>query len=182
LEYWERKIILNVGSEESRRNIITQLKAIKQCEDIVYIKVGNPIINENRILHEHYVAEHNLPVFFIPAIEDISLLQKVYTIADVFISTSLFEWFWRTPIEAQLQGCPVISTHAGWLKEVLGDSCIVLEDPYDVETLAEKIKWVFSGNIHVEALIERGYQNVERFQLSHITLQWEEVFKKILQK
>ena len=167
--YWietDKKILLNVWSEESRKNIITILKAIKQLDDYVFIKIGRPIIKQNREEHLKFIKDNKLgdKVFFIDFVETNEDLVKFYNIADIFVFPSLFEWFWRPPIEAQACGCPVISSDKWWLKEVILDSAIILENPKNVDELVWKIWELLSSK---EALIYRGKVNVQKFSLEN---------------
>lgn len=167
--YWietDKKILLNVWSEESRKNIITILKAMKQLDDYVFIKIWRPIIKQNREEHLKFIKNNKIEdkVFFVDFIETNEDLVKFYNIADIFVFPSLFEWFWRPPIEAQACGCPVISSDKWWLKEVILDSAIILEDPKNVDELVWKIWELLSSK---EDLIYRGKVNVQKFSLEN---------------
>ena len=160
----DKKILLNVWSEESRKNIITILKAIKQLNEYVFIKIWRPIIKQNREEHLKFIKDNKLEekVFFIDFIETNEDLVKFYNVADIFLFPSLFEWFWRPPIEAQACGCPVISSNKWGLKEVLEDSAIILQNPENIEELLLRI-WEISNK--KEGLIKKWKENVEKFSL-----------------
>jgi glycosyltransferase involved in cell wall biosynthesis len=65
-------------------------------------------------------------------------LPALYRSADAFVYPSLFEGFGLPPIEAMACGCPVISSTAGSLGEVVGDSALVV-DPASTRDIAEKL-------------------------------------------
>lgn len=165
--YWietDKKILLNVWSEESRKNIITILKAMKQLDDYVFIKIWRPIIKQNREEHLKFIKDNKLDnkVYFIDFVETNEDLVKFYNIADIFVFPSLFEWFWRPPIEAQACGCPVISSIKWGLKEVIWDSAIILKDPENVDEIIERINELSKQK---DKIVKMGLKNVDRFTI-----------------
>lgn len=175
--YWiktDKKILLNVWSEESRKNIITILKSIKELDDYIFIKIWRPIIKQNREEHLKIIKDNKLKdkVFFIDFVETNEDLVKFYNIADIFVFPSLFEWFWRPPIEAQACGCPVISSDKWGLKEVLEDSAIILENPEDSKELSWKIQKIQRRKEH---LIRKWLENIKRFSLENNIEKWRKV-------
>ena len=90
----ETNILLYVGSEEDRKNVITLLKSLTKIkEKYICIKIGKPVIKKNRDLHKRYIQENNLSVSIIDNIETMEELADWYRIADVFIFPSIFEGF-----------------------------------------------------------------------------------------
>lgn len=165
-KYWiitNKKILLNVWSEESRKNIITILKAVKLLDDYIFIKIWKPIIKQNRENHLKFIKDNKLEdkVFFIDFVEDNEDLVKFYNIADVFIFPSLFEWFWRPPIEAQACWCPVISSDRWGLKEVLWNSAIILKDPENIDEIINKIV-LFKNK---KTIIYKWFNNIKKFTI-----------------
>jgi len=61
-----------------------------------------------------------------------------YRAADVFVYPSLFEGFGMPPLEAMACGCPVISSGAGALAEVVGDAAVVI-DPLKPAALVREL-------------------------------------------
>ena len=154
--------MLNVGSEESRKNIITILKVMKELDDYVFIKIWRPIMKQNREEHLKFIKDNKLEnkVYFIDFVETNEDLVKFYNIADIFLFPSLFEWFWRPPIEAQACWCPVISSDKWGLKEVLLDSAIILENPENVNELMSNITLLEKKK---EVVVELWKNNINRF-------------------
>jgi glycosyltransferase involved in cell wall biosynthesis len=140
------------------------LKAMTQLDDYIFIKIWRPIIKQNREEHLKFIKDNKLEdkVFFIDFVETNEDLVKFYNIADIFVFPSLFEWFWRPPIEAQACGCPVISSDKWGLKEVLEDSAIILENPEDTKELLWKIPLTHKIK---EKFIQLWLKNVKRFSL-----------------
>ena len=170
----DKKIILNVWSEESRKNIITILKVMENLDDYIFIKLWRPIIAQNREEHLKYIKEHKLEnkVYLLDFIEDMSDFVWFYNIADVFLFPSLFEWFGRPPIEAQACWCPVISSKEWALWEVLWDSAIILDNPENVDEIIEKLKLVDRVK---DEKIKLWFKNIQRFSLDNNIKKWEEL-------
>ncbi len=66
-------------------------------------------------------------------------LPHWYAGATAMVYPSLFEGFGLPPIEAMACGCPVISSAAGSLGEVVGDAARII-DPLEPETIAKPWK------------------------------------------
>jgi len=177
-KYVNIPLVLSVGSEEERKNVMTTLQAIALIKEVIFIKIGVPIITENRIKHTNYIRTQQLAAYFIENVSDEDL-KAFYQHADVFVSSSLFEWFGRTPIEAQACGCPVISSNSGWLKEVLEESALILQDPLNPKELADKIIQVTQNCNFWKNLIIEGLKNAHRFDYKVSTGKWKEILLSI---
>jgi glycosyltransferase involved in cell wall biosynthesis len=62
-------------------------------------------------------------------------LVALYRRASALVFPSLYEGFGLPPVEAMACGCPVATSNAGSLPEVVGDAA-VLVDPRDPESIA----------------------------------------------
>ena len=164
----DKKIILNVWSEETRKNIITILKLMEELDDYVFIKLWRPIVIQNREEHLNYIKTHKLDnkVYLLDYIEDMQDFVWFYNIADIFLFPSLYEWFWRPPIEAQACWCPVISSKEWALWEVLNNSCLIINNPEDVNEIINLIGQVDKNK---KWMIEKWLENCKRFSLEKNT-------------
>lgn len=89
-------------------------------------------------------------------------LIRYYSNAIAFLFPSLYEGFGIPPLEAQACQCPVISSNASSLPEVLGDSALFF-DPNDIHAFAMQMEIVYTDlNLRTQ-LIEKGLKNVSRF-------------------
>ncbi len=152
--------ILNVGTIETRKNILLAVKAIKNINTTLVI-VGN----ETAYTHEvkNYIKENNLDhkVLFIKGL-DINELAIVYQLAEVFVYPSLYEGFGIPIIEALYSKTPVITTRDGVFPEAGGPNSIYI-DPASVEQMQEAIEKLLNDENLREEISEKGYEFAQRF-------------------
>jgi glycosyltransferase involved in cell wall biosynthesis len=87
--------------------------------------------------------------------EVVSLMQR----ASALVFPSLYEGFGLPPLEAMACGCPVASSNAAALPEVVG-AAARLFDPYDPEAIADAIRDVLDNP---QPWIERGLAHAATF-------------------
>lgn len=100
-------------------------------------------------------------------------LPAIYSGAICFVFPSLYEGFGFPVLEAMACGCPVVSSNAGSLPEIVGDSGILVS-PKDIEGFAEAISSVILDKSKKGEMVEMGLERAKRFS-------WEECAKKTLQ-
>lgn len=105
-------------------------------------------------------------------------LAKLYSGALAFVFPSYYEGFGIPPLEAQIHHCPIISSNAASLPEVLGDSALYI-DPFLEGDLAEKMKQIYYSKELRENLVVKGDENIKRFDwaksASVLINEWEEL-------
>jgi len=89
-------------------------------------------------------------------------LPAFYRSAIAFVFPSFFEGFGLPPLEAMACGCPVISSRAGSLPEVLGEASLAI-DPHNVGSIADAMKQLFVNSSLRLQLIARGREQVKRY-------------------
>ncbi|MBU1037358.1 glycosyltransferase family 4 protein [Patescibacteria group bacterium] len=99
-------------------------------------------------------------------------LKALYQQALVYVIPSFYEGFGLTPIEAQVNGVPVVSSNYTALPEVLNDSAIFFK-PDDENEMFGKIQLVLENRALQEQLIKKGYENIKRFS-------WEKMAAEVL--
>jgi glycosyltransferase involved in cell wall biosynthesis len=83
--------------------------------------------------------------------------------AKVFIFPSLYEGFGMPNLEAMACGCPVITSNAFAIPEIVGDAALILNDNTNYYELADKINILFSNNKLRNSLIRKGLERVQYF-------------------
>lgn len=107
---------------------------------------------------------------------DDSALPDLYRAAGAFVYPSMFEGFGMPPIEAMACGCPVISSAAGSLEEVLGDAAHVI-DPECATSIESGLTVMALNPAHREHLIRRGLKHAQRFSWDHNATQVMSVYR-----
>lgn len=89
-------------------------------------------------------------------------LPDLYRAADAFVYPSLYEGFGMPPVEAMACGCPVISSTAGSLREVVGEAAAIV-NPEDPDSITKQLTLV-AGDASLRArLREAGIVQAEKF-------------------
>jgi glycosyltransferase involved in cell wall biosynthesis len=106
---------------------------------------------------------------FIPKNEVVDLLNT----AEVFIFPSYFEGFGIPNLEAMACGCPVITSRAFAIPEVVRDAALLLQNKEDANELADKILQIIENKDLKNNLVNKGFERVKSFS-------WEESAKTVL--
>ncbi|MCL1818020.1 MAG: glycosyltransferase family 4 protein [Spirochaetaceae bacterium] len=106
---------------------------------------------------------------FIPETDAAQLLSG----AEFFVFPTLAEGFGMPNAEAMAAGCPVITTAAFAVPEIVGDAAIVVENPRDPAALAAAMETLARDEGLRQDLVRRGLERTRLFS-------WEEGAKKLL--
>ena len=151
--------LLYVGSVNSRKNLLSIIKAIEllpQDLQIPLIIIGNGREYKQKVLE--YISKHHIEKNIIWAgFTDITMLQAYYTCAKAFIYPSFYEGFGLPVVEAMLCGAPVISSTVSSLPEAAGPSSLLV-DPNDVEELSHAISKVLTDDDLCNHMISSGME------------------------
>lgn len=159
--------ILTVGSQEPRKNlprIINAYNNIKHEINTSLIIAGNfrwgkEPTKMDGIQNIGFVEKEDLPA--------------LYAGASTFLYPSLYEGFGLPVLEAQSTGCPVITSNRGSLKEIVGDSAMIV-DPDSIESIQAGIEKVLSIKPYeLKDIISRGRQNANSYS-------WEKTARETL--
>jgi glycosyltransferase involved in cell wall biosynthesis len=91
-----------------------------------------------------------------------SELKALYENAGLFLFPSRYEGFGVPPLEAMALGCPVLSSNASAMPEVLGDAAVYFESD-DVEDFAQQIKRLLADETSRERYVAVGRQRALSF-------------------
>jgi glycosyltransferase involved in cell wall biosynthesis len=105
------------------------------------------------------ISERFITPGFVPE-RDVAELMNA---ADAFVFPSFAEGFGMPNVEAMACGCPVITTPALAIREIVGDAAYIVEDPYDAVALSEAMHRVISNGQLRAHLIERGVARIPLF-------------------
>lgn len=90
------------------------------------------------------------------------VLTALFRQATALVYPSLYEGFGLPPLEAMAHGCPVVSSNASSMPEVIGDAGEFF-DPTDPQCLCDAVQRVVYSSERRADLIRRGWLRVDDF-------------------
>lgn len=162
-----KEFILTVSGLEPRKNVNALIDAMSDIKIPLVIiggkgwksqKPQKKIKNAKNIIHIENCDAKDLPA--------------IYSAAKLFVFPSLYEGFGLPPLEAMANGCPVICSNAGSLKEVCGDAALMI-NPENTKEIAGAIKKILTDEKLSEDLRKKGLARAKTFS-------WETTAKKTL--
>jgi len=145
----DKKYILSVGTIEPRKNLITLIKAFNHLKqksisfNYKLVIAGRTGWKSEATYREKDKSPFKEDILFIGRVPDSDLVQ-IYNQAELFVYPSLFEGFGLPPLEAMSCGLPVIAFNNSSLKEVIGDSGILIP-PEDGAELEKQILYILEN-------------------------------------
>jgi glycosyltransferase involved in cell wall biosynthesis len=107
-------------------------------------------------------------------------VAEAYRRCDFVIFASLYEGFGLPILEAQATGRPVITSNRSSMPEVAGEGALFV-DPESAVSIRSAVDSLLHDEGLRISLIEKGYQNVERFRPNVIAEMYAAVYQRILQ-
>lgn len=178
------QILLYVGSDHPRKNLSTLAEAYaavhRQLPNTVLLKVGDAGLLEGR---ERFLQDLDRlgirdVVRFFPNVGD-EELQFFYSIADVLVFPSTFEGFGIPPLEAMACGCPVVSSNATSLPEVVGNAGLLC-DPADVDAFTNEIVRILTDQALAAQLKALGPERAAGFSWTKIAEKTSDIYARCL--
>jgi glycosyltransferase involved in cell wall biosynthesis len=137
------RYLIYVGSEDPRKNLATLVRALaelrRELPDVELIKVGRSHFERERqrLLELATKLEVRSAIHFLEDVSDHDL-PLLYSLADLYVTPSLYEGFGFPVLEAMACGTPVVYARAGALPEIVGNGGVEVF-PCDVRTLARTV-------------------------------------------
>jgi len=174
----DRLIILNVGSEEPRKNIPILLKSFKELlnhvPNALLARVGERTAQIEKLIRGLSLSGKVLYRRASP--NEVALY---YNAADLLCFPSYYEGFGFPPLEAMASGLPVIASNRTSIPEVVGDAGMLL-DPFDVEGFAHWMREVLTNEDLRIKLSEKGYNRSLDFSWEKCAKETLEVYREVL--
>lgn len=108
-----------------------------------------------------------------------ALLASTYRQASLFVYPSLYEGFGIPPLEAMSLGCPVASSHASAIPEVVGDAA-ALFDPASIDQMRQSMESVLEDDSKRARLITSGREHARLFSWQRCADLTAAVYRKTL--
>ncbi len=168
LKIGDALMLLNVGSDETRKNNVTVFQALAKLarKDLIIVRVGKAFNTANRQECQTLASESGIRVHFADSVSEDDL-GYFYQAADIYVSATLHEGFGRTVIEAQMAGTPVIASDIPVFQGSMGDSYVAVKDPTNPDGWATAISSLADNPSLMDELRERGKTNALQY-LPHV--------------
>lgn len=162
--------ILLIGTTPNK-NLLRTFEALQglSCKCTIIGKLDEQQLNALKLYHINY--ENRL------GLSDAQIVEE-YAKADIVSFISLFEGFGMIVIEANKVGRPVICSGIPVLQEVAGDAALFV-NPLDVKDMRAGFERLLSDPGMCQSLVERGRNNVSRFDVSIIGQQWQALYAQV---
>lgn len=173
------RYILNVGTVETRKNLLTLIKALPQVHpDYQLVVVGKRTAYADLVYQEIERLGLKDRVLFLQNVP-FDELPSVYQMADAFVYPSLYEGFGIPIIEALYSGIPVIAATGSCLEEAGGEDSLYVS-PLDHTALASGINTVLNTPALAEKMKIKGLEYVQKFNTKVITQDLMNVYNQVL--
>lgn len=106
-------------------------------------------------------------------------LPALYAEAEAFVFSSLYEGFGLPPLEAAVQGVPVVASNVSSMPEVLGSAAAYI-NPEHVESMAREILRVLEDQFYRAELVRAGRERVLHFSWSAAAQQTLQVYEQVM--
>lgn len=168
--------ILNVGTIEERKNLLTILKAINDT-NIHIVVIGGKTPYFEKV--QDYIIRHQMTdrVHFLSGV-GMDELAAIYQLAHVFVYPSFFEGFGIPIIEALFSKTPVITSTGSCFSEAGGPHSIYT-NPSDAIALKNEIESLFSDEIKRNSIIEKSQIFVQKFNDKVIAEDYYKLYKSL---
>lgn len=163
--------ILHIGTKKNK-NLLHLIEALSG------LKVKLVIVGVLSKLQQQQLNNFNIFYENLKNVSDTQLVQ-LYQTSDIVSFVSTYEGFGLPIIEAQAIGRSVITSNTASMSEVAGDGAILV-DPMSVSEIKNGILTLINNEELREELIEKGLENVQRFEPKKIANQYIDVYQKII--
>lgn len=138
------------------------------------VLVGSSTTNSSRRICESVRGQ---PGVVIAGRVDDGELAALYGNSAGLVFMSLWEGFGIPILEAQSLGCPVVTSAASSMPEVVGEGGII-EDPLNVDAIAHAMLRLENSDL-VKKIVALGYENVRRFDWARVSDETLGVLKEV---
>jgi len=166
--------LLYVGNAFPHKNLEALIQVFKKIsktrDDLSLVFVGKEDFFYKRLKSE---AGDTPKIKFLGFVPDDDLVH-VYKNASIYVFPSKYEGFGIPPLEAMREGCPVASSNASCMPEVLGSAASYF-DPNNLDEMQKTIEGLIDNQSLKEDLIEKGFIQTKKYS-------WDDCAKTVLEE
>ena len=174
--------ILYVGTVEIRKNIPLLIKSFYKLLNkglefkLVLIGIQGHGFNEiAAVIKKLGISKEVISLGYVP-LDD---LIKFYNVADLFVFPSFYEGFGLPPLEAMACGCPVVTSNASSLPEVVGDAGVMV-DPHDFHALTNAMYHILTNESLKNDLCNKSLNQAKKFSWDKTANETWKIYEKVL--
>lgn len=176
-----KQIVLNVGSEEPRKNIPTLLRAFaelaKEKENVLLLRVGEQR-PETRELIQKLGLQDKVKYFQGLPKEKLAL---AYNSADLLAFTSYYEGFGLPVLEAMACGTAIVAARAtSSVQEITENAAVLVENPLDANEFKNAMADVLEKPVLKRKLEQKGFSRARNFSWKKNAEQTIKVYEEVL--
>ncbi|MEF8878868.1 MAG: glycosyltransferase family 4 protein [Candidatus Thermoplasmatota archaeon] len=171
-------LILNVGQKTPRKGFFDFVKTSRKVPDAEFIWVGGIPYSIFSSGHSEIKETVNKKYKNLTFPGFIERARDYYCAADLFLTTSNFETFGLTPLEAMSTGLPVIMKDLDVFEEIFSGGGILCED---LEEIVEMIKELKKNDSLRKKYRKKSLKHAEKFNIERIAEQHINLYKDIIQ-
>ena len=171
------EFVLNVGTIQERKNVLTLVKAIHKT-DLHLVVIGSEKQYAKKV--HKYVDDNELQerVHFLKNVP-LADLAIIYQLAKIFCYPSICEGFGIPIIEALFSKTPVVTSQGGCFPEAGGPNTAYI-DPNDSDALRKKLQELIEDESLRKTMIEEGYSYAQKFSDENVGKNLIELYKSVL--
>jgi len=152
-------------------------KVRHECPDIRLVLAGKERLGHKRVVREAKKLGLDDAVMFLSYVADADL-QELYRRARALVMPTFFGPTNIPPLEAQVQGCPVIISNVYGMPELLGDSvCYV--NPLSEDSIAEAVRRIWDDDVYHASLKQEGLRRSRQWTPDHFSRRLEEILRSL---
>jgi glycosyltransferase involved in cell wall biosynthesis len=177
--------LLYVGNAYPHKNlemlVSVFLKLRKKFSDLKLVLVGRDDYFYLR-LKEFAQKESSLKDFeaiIFPGYVPDEDLQTLFKHAALYVFPSKYEGFGLPPLEAMSYGCPVVSSNATCLPEIMENAAIYF-NPHDEKKIISVIQEILSDQFLRSELVKKGYEQIKKYNWENAAHQTVTVYQGVL--
>lgn len=173
--------ILYVGNAHPHKNVenlILAMQKIRQKRALKLVLVGSDAFFYPRLLE--FIKKHKAGEFVVVIGEVPNThIAAWYHFAQALVTASKMEGFGIPPLEAMSVGCPVIVSDIPVFHEIYEEAAVFF-NPYDPDNIAEAVTKTLDNKVTLKSLVEKGYEQAEKYDWKKTVMETLAVYKKSL--